>query len=103
MRPPARPRPEVPQALHFVRLAQGSPGQWVALPGGALRVLGLAGKTDGAGERGWLLCLHGEVLLDFPDGNFVRLRSGEGYAAAGSWEALPTRAGSVLLLVPSGG
>ncbi|WP_394650021.1 hypothetical protein [uncultured Deinococcus sp.] len=102
MRPPPRARPEVPQALHFVRLAQGSPGQWVVLPGGALQVLGLAGKADGGAQRGWLLCLHGEVLLDFPDGNFVRLRPGEGYAATGPWEALPTRTGSVLLLVAAG-
>lgn len=91
---------EGPQALHLVRLAQGSPGQWVTLPGRGLRVLGLTGAVT-ADAPGWLLCLKGEAVVDLPDLNFVRLRVGEAFAPAGSWKAVPTREGTVLLLVPA--
>ncbi|GAA5513254.1 hypothetical protein Dcar01_01983 [Deinococcus carri] len=95
-------QPEPPQALHLARLAQGTPGEWVALPGGRLRVLALAGKTPGPAASGWLTCLTGEALLDLPRREFVRLRAAESYRVAPgeAWEALPVRAGTVLLLVP---
>lgn len=97
---PTRPRPEVPQALHLTRLAQGTPGQWIKLPGGELSVLHLSGKFPGSGVTGWLVCLSGEAVLDLPLNNFVRLRPGEGYRVTGGepWTAFDTREGSVLLL-----
>ncbi|EYB69656.1 hypothetical protein DEIPH_ctg004orf0187 [Deinococcus phoenicis] len=103
----ARPRlnhPEPPQALHLARLAQGTPGEWVTLPGGLLRVLALQGKVAGPAVSGWLTCLTGEALLDLPQGEFVRLRAAEGYRVGldEAWEALPVKAGTVLLLVPGG-
>lgn len=94
-------RPEAPQALHLIRLAQGSPGQWVALPGGALRVLALTARLDAQQAHGWMVCLRGEAVLDLPDGDFVRLRPGEGFELRAAWAALPTRDDTVLLLVPS--
>lgn len=96
---PARlPRPAPPAPLHFVRLAAGSPGVWVALPGGGLRVIQLVG-TLGMNAPGWLLCLKGEAVIDLPDGDFVRLRAGEGYQLSTSWEVLPTREQTTLLLL----
>lgn len=100
---PSRPvRPEPPQALHLARLAQGTPGEWTTLPGGELRVLALAGKIGGPALGGWLTCLSGEAVLDLPHGEFVRLRPAEAYRVTPDqpWEALPVRAGTVLLLVP---
>lgn len=100
--PPRPPRPEPPQALHLARLAQGTPGEWVTLPGGELRVLALAGKTSGPSVSGWLTCIAGEAVLDLPQGEFVRLRAAEAHRVRPdeAWEALPVRAGTVLLLVP---
>lgn len=99
------PRPEPPQALHLVRLALGTPGEWVILPGGGLRVLALAGKVGGLPGSGWLVCLSGEAIVDLPQRDFVRLRPGEGYAVSAGqpWEALPVKAGTVVLLVGWGG
>ena len=96
----ARERAAVPQALHLTRLAQGSPGQWVGLPGGELRVLNLNGKLTGDAVTGWLICLSGEAVIDLPRNNFVRLRPGEGYrvTANEAWTAFDTKEGSVLLL-----
>ncbi|WP_240738208.1 hypothetical protein [Deinococcus fonticola] len=48
---------------------------------------------------GWLLCLKGEAVVDLPDGDFVRLRAGEGYQLASMWDVLPTRDGTTLLLM----
>ncbi|OLV20057.1 hypothetical protein [Deinococcus marmoris] len=95
-----RERVAVPQALHLTRLAQSSPGQWVGLPGGELRVLNLSGKLTGDAVTGWLICLSGEAVVDLPQNNFVRLRPGEGYrvSAGESWMAFDTKEGSVLLL-----
>lgn len=100
--PPRPARPEPPQALHLARLAGGTPGEWVALPGGGLRVLALPGKVQGPSVTGWLTCLAGEAVLDLPHGEFVRLRAAEGYRVtpAEPWTALPVKAGTVLLLVP---
>ncbi|GAA5534727.1 hypothetical protein E5F05_18225 [Deinococcus metallilatus] len=102
---PNRPRlnhPEPPRALHLARLAAGTPGEWVALPGGLLRVLALKGKASGPAVSGWLTCLTGEALLDLPHGEFVRLRAAEGYRVTPEvpWEALPVKADTALLLVP---
>ncbi|WP_051935500.1 hypothetical protein [Deinococcus sp. YIM 77859] len=100
---PARlPRPEPPQALHLARLAQGTPGEWITLPGGLLRVLALSGKVRGPAVSGWLTCLTGEALVDLPHREFVRLRAAEGYllTVTEAWEALPLKTGTVLLLVP---
>lgn len=96
------PRPEPPQALHLARLAASTPGEWVALPGGLLRVLALSGKVGGPAVPGWLTCLTGEALLDLPQREFVRLRAAESYRVTPreAWEALPVRSGTVLLLVP---
>ena len=94
-----QPRPNPPTPLHFIRLAQGSAGQWVTLPDGGLHVIELTGKLEGVRQRGWLLCLKGEAVLDLPEGDFVRLRVGEGYPIGGDWDALPTREGTVLLLL----
>ncbi|WP_019585339.1 hypothetical protein [Deinococcus apachensis] len=101
---PRPPRPEPPQALHLARLAASTPGEWVALPGGLLRVLALKGKVGGPSVSGWLTCLAGEAILDLPQREFVRLRAAEGYRVTPGepWEALPVRAGTVLLLVPDG-
>lgn len=93
-----QPRPAPPAPLHFIRLAQGSPGEWVTLPGGGLRVVALVSKLGGQRGGGWLLCLKGEAVIDLEGGDFVRLRSGEGYPIGGDWDALPTREGTVLLL-----
>ncbi len=95
----ARQRAAIPQALHLTRLAQSSPGQWVGLPGGELRVLNLSGKLTGDAVTGWLICLSGEAVVDLPQNNFVRLRPGEGYrvTAAELWTAFDTKEGSVLL------
>ncbi|MFD2608338.1 hypothetical protein ACFSR9_02650 [Deinococcus taklimakanensis] len=92
---------EGPQALHFIRLAQGSPGQWVTLPGGALRVIALSGKLEAQSARGWLLCLKGEAVVDLPTLDFLRLRAGEGHQLTTTWDALPTREETVVLLVPT--
>ncbi|MEF2276728.1 hypothetical protein V3W47_00340 [Deinococcus sp. YIM 134068] len=98
---PIRRRPP-PQTLHLARLAQGTPGEWVTLPGGLLRVLALGGKVAGPAASGWLTCLTGEAVLDLPHGEFVRLRPAEGYRVTSgeAWVALPVRSGTVLLLVP---
>ena len=97
-----QPRSAPPAPLHFVRLAAGSPGVWVALPGdgpgGGLRVIQLVGSVS-MDASGWLLCLKGEVVIDLPDGDFVRLRAGEGYQLSTSWAVLPTRDGTTLLLM----
>ena len=93
-----QPRPNPPAPLHFVRLAAGSPGVWVALPGGGLRVIQLVGQVS-MDVAGWVLCLKGEVVIDLPDGDFVRLRAGEGYQLTTSWDVLPTRDGTTLLLM----
>lgn len=93
---PARPAPPAP--LHFIRLAQGSPGVWVTLPGGGVRVMQLVGRAE-MDAQGWLLCLKGEAVIDLPDGDFVRLRSGEGYQLSTPWEVLPTRDQTTLLLI----
>lgn len=71
------------------------------LPGGALRVLALPGKVVGPMSSGWLVCLTGEAVIDLPQRDFVRLRSGEGYGVSATqpWEALPVKTGTVLLLV----
>ena len=97
----ARPRPEIPQALHLGRLAQASPGEWVRLPGGELRVVLLQGKLAGEGQAGWLLCLSGEAVIDLPLKNFVRLRPAEGYRMRldEPWTAFDTKADTTLLLV----
>lgn len=102
--PSRPPRPEPPQALHLARLAGSTPGEWVALPGGFLRVLALSGKVDGPAGSGWLTCLTGEAVLDLPHGEFVRLRAAEGYRVTPgeAWRALPVRPGTVLLLAPEG-
>ncbi|MFC4427365.1 hypothetical protein [Deinococcus navajonensis] len=99
---PARPRPEVPQALHLARLAQATPGEWVVLPGGRVRTLNLSGRVEGPALTGWLVCLTGEAVVDLPLSNFVRLRASEGYRVGESepWTAFDTRAGTVLLLMP---
>ncbi|WP_309572288.1 hypothetical protein [Deinococcus sp.] len=101
----SRPRPEVPQALHLARLAQGTPGEWVRLPGGDLRVLHLSGKAPQAGVDGWLVCLSGEAVIDLPLNNFVRLRPGEGYRVkvGEAWVPFDTREGTVVMLVTDGG
>ncbi|QFP76961.1 hypothetical protein [Deinococcus sp. AJ005] len=95
-----RERAAIPQALHLTRLAQSSPGQWVGLPGGELRVLNLSGKLTGDAVTGWLICLNGEAVVDLPQNNFVRLRPGECYrvTANEAWTAFDTKEGSVLLL-----
>lgn len=95
---PRLPRPAPPAPLHFVRLAAGSPGVWVTLPGGGLRVIQLVGQVA-MDVPGWVLCLKGEVVIDLPDGDFVRLRAGEGYQLVSAWEVLPTRDGTTLLLM----
>lgn len=102
--PTRPPRREPPQALHLARLAGSTPGEWVALPGGLLRVLALRGKVGGPPVPGWLTCLTGEALLDLPQREFVRLRPAESYRVSpdAPWEALPVRSGTVLLLVPEG-
>lgn len=89
-----------PQALHFVRLAQGSPGTWVTLPGGAGRVILLPPRLRAQREHGWLLCLKGEAVVDLPSLDFVRLRVGEGFPLTAGWDALPTQEGTVLLMIP---
>ena len=95
---PGRHNP--PQALHLVRLAQGSPDKWIILPGGLLRVLALSHKISET-LSGWLTCLAGEAVLDLPQREFVRLGTCETYhLAAESWEALPVKTGTVLLFVP---
>ncbi|GGL82993.1 hypothetical protein GCM10010840_20970 [Deinococcus aerolatus] len=105
-----RERAAAPQALHLIRLAQGSPGQWLGLPGGDLRVLNLSGKHSGNqpgsdAVTGWLLCLSGEAVVDLPLNNFVRLRPGEGYrvTAGEPWTAFGTKDGSVLLFSADAG
>ncbi|MFC4639688.1 hypothetical protein [Deinococcus hohokamensis] len=99
---PGRARPEVPQALHLARLAQATPGAWVALPGGRVRTLNLSGRLDGPALTGWLVCLSGEVVVDLPLSNFVRLRPSEGYRVSVDepWTAFDTKPGTVLLLMP---
>lgn len=101
----AREKVAVPQTLHLARLAQATPGEWVWLPGGELRVLSPSGKHGGDPVTGWLVCLGGEVIVDLPHGNFVRLRPSEGYrvTAGEPWTAFGTREGSVLLLSADGG
>ncbi|WP_221088010.1 hypothetical protein [Deinococcus aquaedulcis] len=91
--------PEAPQALHLARLAQGSPGHWVRLPGSGLRVVHLSGTLTGPTETGYLLCLSGEAVVDLPLSNFVRLRPAEGYRvqAQTPWTAFATKDGTVLL------
>ncbi|CAM3692622.1 hypothetical protein [Deinococcus frigens] len=101
----AREKVAVPQALHLIRLAQSSAGQWVGLPGGELRVVHLNGKLTGDVTTGWLICLSGEAVIDLPQNNFVRLRPGEGYrvTAEESWTAFDTKEGSVLLFSADAG
>lgn len=95
-----RERAAAPQALHLARLAGATPGQWVALPGGALRAIQLSGRYVGEPLTGWLVCLSGEAVLDLPLNNFVRLRPAEGYRVRPEepWTAFATKDGTVLLL-----
>ncbi|GGM14094.1 hypothetical protein [Deinococcus aerophilus] len=98
-------RSEAPQSLHLPRLAQATPGEWVRLPGGHVQIVALAGTLTGPAVTGWLICLGGEVIVDLPLNNFVRLRSGEGHRVRTdeAWTAFGTREGSVLLLTPDAG
>ena len=95
---PRTPRPPVPAPLHLLRLAQGTPGEWLVLPGGAGRVVQLSAPLSAQTLGGWLLCLRGEVIVDLPEGDFVRLRAGECFLLSAVWDALPTREGTVLAL-----
>lgn len=101
VRLPAAP-PAVPQALHLSRLAQGAPGQWVALPGGGVRITALVGSQAGVPGPGWVVCLSGEAVVDLPLNNFVRLRATESYRVppGEAWTALPVKAATVLLFIP---
>ena len=93
-------RPAPPAPLNLPRLAQSMAGQWVSLPGSAARVLGLTGRVTGTAP-GYLICLAGEVVVDLPAGDFVKLRVGESFRVAeGSWQALATAGGTVLLHLP---
>ncbi|GGS30346.1 hypothetical protein [Deinococcus knuensis] len=97
---PTRTHPDTPQALHLPRLAQGTPGEWVRLPGGNVQVVTLTGTLTGPATPGWLVCLTGEAVVDLPLRNFVRLRPGEGYHVTPEqpWTAFGTRDGTTLLL-----
>ncbi|MBZ9752434.1 hypothetical protein K7W42_16415 [Deinococcus sp. HMF7604] len=96
--------PDTPQALHLARLAQGTPGEWVRLPGSAVQVVQLQGTLSGPQVSGWLICLSGEAVVDLPLSNFVRLRPAEGYGvqAHEPWTAFGTKDGTVLMLVGEG-
>ncbi|SEI69367.1 hypothetical protein SAMN04488058_101361 [Deinococcus reticulitermitis] len=88
-----------PTPLHLLRLAQGSPGQWLTLPGAALRVLALRGPVRDSGS-GYLVCLSGAAVVDLPEPTFVQLRSGEAHRVGGEWQASALEANTTLLLVP---
>lgn len=74
----------------------------MALPRGGPRVLALAGKLGPQVGAGWLVCLHGEAVLDLPQGDFVRLRSGESFFVPPGWSAVPCASETVLLLAAEG-
>ena len=72
----------------------------MSLPGSAARVLGLTGRVAGTAP-GYLICLAGEVVVDLPAGDFVKLRVGETFRVAEwSWKVLATAEGAVLLHLP---
>ena len=97
---PMTRRPAPPAPLNLPRLAQSMAGQWVSLPGSAARVLGLTERVAGTAP-GYLICLAGEVVVDLPAGDFVKLRVGETFRVAdGIWQALATAEGTVLLHLP---
>ncbi len=92
---------ENPQSLHLARLAQGSPNQWVILPNSPLKVIQLTGKLQGPQVGGYLVCLSGELVLDLPKGQYVRLCASESYQIKQQepWLAFPTKGQPVLLLL----
>ncbi|MFC6618475.1 cupin domain-containing protein [Deinococcus radiophilus] len=95
-----------PAPLHLPRLAAAQSDTWVALPAGealvSQHVLQLTRKlpgqqVQGAGE--WVLCLSGEVVIDLPAGQWLRLQAGETVAlpAGVVWSAVPMSGEAVLL------
>jgi len=84
------PPPQPPAALHLTRLAKVTPDQPVWLPGTGLRALHLTRAHVGE-AGGAVLCLEGELLIDFADGAFLHLRSGEACSLGLAHRLLPAR------------
>lgn len=84
------PPPSPPAALHLTRLAKVTPDSAVWLPGTGLQALHLtrahAGEAGGA-----VICLEGELLIDFAGGAFLHLRPGEACALPLAYRLLPAR------------
>ncbi|MFC6591848.1 hypothetical protein ACFP81_07385 [Deinococcus lacus] len=87
-----------PQALHLPRLAAAQPGHWVGVPGSALAVITLRHALAPQAQAGWLTCLSGEVVIDLPGGDWVRLQAGEAYSVPAGWRATAGAAQPTLLL-----
>ena len=100
-RPPAGTSPE---ALHLARLAKATPDAPLDLPesGGALATLHLTRRRPDEARDCWYVCLVGEVLIDLPVNQFVRLRAGETYRVPAGIVRTLTPVGEATLLVIQG-
>lgn len=87
------------RALNLVALARSAAGEAVAVPGGPMDVQELLTprSVQGATDR-WVLVLRGEVIVDFPGGDFRVLRQGDALALpAGSAATLRSVAAPAIL------
>lgn len=92
------PPPRPPAALNVLRLAKVTPDSAVWLPATNLRALHLTRPFAGV-AGGAVMCLEGELLIDFEGGAFLHLRSGEACALPSSHRLLPARGTCTALLV----
>lgn len=93
------PPPHTPDVLHLLRLAQTVPDEAVTLPHSRARVLWLR-QQQPLPHATSVLCLQGEVIIDFAGGGFVQLHSGELCALSSTANsALPVLKEALLLLL----
>ncbi len=92
------PPPHPPEVLRLMRLAQTMPDGAFGLPGVQAAAL-LIRQAQPLPRAQSVLCLQGEVILDFADGGFVRLRACEVCTVTQPTSALPVQGEALLLLL----
>lgn len=92
------PLPQPPAALHLLRLAKATPNHAVWLPETALAALHLTEPQTGS-AGGAVICLEGELLIDFEGGAFVHLKEGEACALPAAYRLMPIRQDCTVLKV----
>ena len=92
------PAPRPPAALNLLRLAQVTQDAPVRLPGTGVRALILTVPHGGV-PGGAVVCMDGELLIDFDDGGFAHLKSGDACALDRPHQLRPLRGRCAALLV----